>query len=139
MANTTPFNETSIAFPFKIDSLGAVATVSDQSSIYSNKVKAVIGTLLRQRVMRPKFGSRFNNVLWDTESHIKDTVQEYIAQAFSVWLPALSLVSVSMSVENTTGIVNVSIVYRLPNNQESAATVGVIRVDGDALSLEETL
>jgi phage baseplate assembly protein W len=137
MAETATFKETSIAFPFSINSSGAVATITDQPSIYSSKVRSVIGTLLKQRVMRPDFGSRLNEVLWNTESYVQNNAQDFIAQAFSLWLPMLSLTGVDVSNINDEGSIEIKILYKLPNQQDSYSVVGIVAVSGNSLSSQE--
>jgi phage baseplate assembly protein W len=49
--------EKTIALPFSVDPYGKVTVASDQSKIWADRVRSVIGTFLRERVMRPEFGT----------------------------------------------------------------------------------
>jgi phage baseplate assembly protein W len=133
------FKETTLAFPFKVSAKGTVATVNDQNAIWSNKVKSVIGTLLKERVMTPAFGSRLNEVLWNTEGFAKQHVREFISQAFITWLPTLTLDEVIISDVDNTGELTIQISYTLPNNSSSTAVVGIVGVSGNLQPTQEIL
>ena len=137
MLTNSGYKETTIAFPFKISSKGTVSTVNDQEAIWSNKVKSVIGTLVKERVMLPSFGSRLSEVLWNTEGFAKQNVAEFIGQAFTTWLPNLSLVEVVVSDIDISGQLDISISYLLPNNTNSMTTIGVVGISGNLQPTQE--
>ena len=139
MLINSSYKETTLAFPFKISSKGTVSTINDQQAIWSNKVKAVIGTLIKERVMLPTFGSRLNEVLWNTEGFAKQNVIAFVEQAFTTWLPALNLVEVVISDIDTSGQLEINITYLLPNNQSSNTTIGIIAISGVQQSTQEIL
>jgi len=137
MAEPMSFKESTIAFPFKIDSSGSVASITDSRAIYAAKVRAVIGTLITQRVMRPRFGCRLNEVVWNNEVFIRKNVNEFVAQAFNVWLPMLYFTNATVSTVSNTGEINIEIFYELPNREETSAIIGIIGLNGDKLSSQE--
>ena len=137
MLTNSKYKETTLAFPFKISSKGTVSTIDDQEAIWSNKVRIVIGTLIKERVMLPLFGSRLNEVLWNTEAFAKQNVSSFIEQAFITWLPSLSLDEVVVSDIDTTGHLNISISYLLPNNQNSNTTIGIVAISGNLQPTQE--
>ena len=137
MAINSGYSEVTLAFPFKISSKGTVSTINDQKAIWSNKVRSVIGTLLKERVMFPTFGSRLNELLWNTERYAKQTVVSYVEQAFTTWLPTLSLVEVTVSDIDDSGQLTISISYLLPNNENSLTTIGIVGISGTLQPTEE--
>jgi len=137
MSGTSVFKERTLAFPFKISQNGLVAVVDDQESIWSNKVKSVVGTTVRERVMRPVFGSRLNELAWNTEGYAKQSVQSFVEQAFLTWLPSLTLNEVTVSDIDDAGQLNISISYLLPNDTASVTTVGIVAVSGNLQPTQE--
>jgi phage baseplate assembly protein W len=131
------YKETTLAFPFKISPKGTVSTINDQEAIWSNKVKSVVGTLIKERVMMPSFGTRFNEVLWNTEKFAKTNVVTFIEHAFITWLPNLNLEEVVVSDVDTSGQITISISYSLPNEQNSMVSIGIIGISGTQQATEE--
>jgi hypothetical protein len=87
--------------------------------------------------MLPTFGSRLNELLWNTERYAKQTVASYIEQAFTTWLPTLSLVEVTVSDIDDSGQLTISISYSLPNNENSLTTIGIVGISGNLQPTEE--
>jgi phage baseplate assembly protein W len=136
LANSN-YKETTLAFPFKISSKGTVSIINDQEAIWSNKVKSVIGTLVKERVMLPSFGSRLGEVLWNTEGFAKQNVSSFIEQAFVTWLPNLGLTEVVVSDIDADGQLNIYVSYTLPNNKNSMTTIGVVGISGNLQPTQE--
>ena len=44
--------EKTLALPFSVDPYGKISVTSEQSKIWADRVRSVIGTTLRERVMR---------------------------------------------------------------------------------------
>lgn len=133
------FEETAISIPFKIGANGSVSVATDQKSIWSHKVRSVIGTAVSERVMLPEFGCRLNDVLWSGETSIQEEVQRYIQESFSFWLPKLTLVKVSVSNVDDTGQITIAISYLLPNTEETNITIGIVRLSGNRQISQVTL
>lgn len=138
MNNTSGFKETTLAFPFRISQDGDVAAVDDQTAIWSQRVTSVIGTTIKERIMKPTFGSRLNELLWNTEGYAKVNVQTFVEQAFIKWLPTLTLDEVTVSDIDQSGTLNISISYFLPNNTSTETTIGVVGISGNLPITEET-
>ena len=75
-------NERAISLPFSIDSYGGVATTTDQSKIWADKVRSVLGTMLRERVMRPDFGTVIPYSLFNGETSAVDEIRGEVSKAF---------------------------------------------------------
>jgi phage baseplate assembly protein W len=139
MNNTSSFKETTLSFPFKVSQSGGIATVDDQATIWSQRVISVIGTTIKERIMKPTFGSRLNELLWNTEGYAKLNVQTFVEQAFIKWLPTLTLDEVTVSDIDSSGILNISISYFLPNNASTQTTIGIVGISGNLPITEEIL
>lgn len=118
----------SIDLPFRFNESGAVATIADEAKIWSNRVIAVLMTRPSERLMRPQFGSRITEIVFENEREAIAAAQKEIPAAFSRWLPDLTLLNTSVSVkqgelaENTLVI---SVEYMLPNKQKGTTTTQV--------------
>ena len=123
-------NERAISLPFSIDSYGGVATTTDQSKIWADKVRSVLGTMLRERVMRPDFGTVIPYSLFNGETSAVDEIRGEVSKAFGAQLPLLTLDKTNITFDDYTSIMSVEVIYALPNNEVVSTVVGLVLVDG---------
>ena len=131
--------EKSISLPFTIDSYGNVASTTSQSKIWADRVRSVIGTAVRERVMRPSFGTLIPYALFETSTLASEEIQAEVEKAFSSQLTILTLQNTEVSYDEYSGTVSVTITYDLPNNEQVTTTVGLILVQGTTPSYKELL
>lgn len=131
--------EKAIGLPFSIDPYGKVTVTSDQSKIWADRVRSVIGTFLRERVMRPEFGTNIPYSVFNTQEAAQEEVSTETAQAFTQYLPLLTLESVSTSFDEYANIINATIVYKLPNDVVVDTTIGILTIRGNTPPYEENL
>ena len=129
--------ETTISLPFNIDPFGNVAHTEDQSKIWSDRVRSVLGTMLRERVMRPTLGTIIPYAIFETADDAVTEVKSEVNKAFSTQLPLLSLSSVDVSIDEFTNIATINVVYNLPNKSEATTTIGLILVQGKNPAYQE--
>jgi phage baseplate assembly protein W len=129
--------EKAISLPFSIDTYGKVAVATDQNKIWQDKVLSVIGTTMRERVMRPRFGSLIAAKTFDNESLAETEVQAEVEYAFNTQLGLLTLNSVTTSYDPYTGNTNVEIIYSLPNSETVSTTVGLVSINGNSTPHQE--
>lgn len=129
--------ETAISLPFSIDPYGKVAQTTDQTKIWADKVRSVIGTALRERVMRPTFGTDIPSAVFENQEDADGRVLELVSTSFNNQLPRLDLQSVSNSFDQYSGTLTVDITYALPNEEIVSTTVGLIVVSGTLIPYEE--
>lgn len=128
--------EIAIALPFKIDNLGKIAVANTQSKIWADRVRGVIGTTYRERVMRPDFGSGIVESLFESaEDRIID-FRTQVSEAFREFLPDLTLVDVVVTDDSSNGAMEVEIIYQLPNEKEITTTIGYVQITGNQPPLE---
>jgi len=129
--------EVSMSLPFSIDPFGKVTQTTDQAKIWSDRVRSVIGTGLQERVMRPALGTAIPSAIFDSQDNAASLIQKEVETSFSNQLPILKLQTVNSVYDQYTGIMNVSIVYNLPNNQQANVNIGLATIQGNAPITQE--
>jgi phage baseplate assembly protein W len=107
--------EKTISYPFTFDAQGNVATTTDQSKIWQDRVLAVLGTNLGERVQRLDFGSEIYKKQFETSDVAISEIEKLVAVAFNSQLPLLSLNSVNGVFDSSSGTVTIEVSYMLPN------------------------
>lgn len=129
--------ETTISLPFNIDPLGSVAHTEDQSKIWADRVRSVLGTMLRERVMRPTFGTLIPYAIFETSDDAVTEIKTEVNKAFASQLPLLSLSEVDVTIDEFTNVATIDVIYNLPNTQEATTTIGLILVQGNKPAYQE--
>lgn len=130
-------NEVALVLPFSLDSNGNIVTTSNQSQIWSNRVRALIGTRLGERVMRPEYGTKLGESLFNTVSSMSDVVTREVTRVFHEYLPLLTLSDVKINHNTTTNELIVDITYQLPNTTATTTQVGIVTVSSTNPVYEE--
>lgn len=128
--------ETAIALPFGLDNYGNVRKTYDQAKIWADRVRSVIGTLQGERVMRATFGTKAPSHTFDTETMAMDNIAREIRGAFASYLPSLELDSVNVTFDENESVLNVEVVYDLPNQTTVTTNVGIAYISGNKLISE---
>jgi phage baseplate assembly protein W len=129
--------EVAIALPFSIDPYGKVTQTTDQTKIWADKVRSVIGTALKERVMRPTFGTDIPSAVFENQEDADGRVQELVATSFNSQLPRLTLQGVSTVFDEYSGTLNIEVTYALPNEEVVSTTIGLIVISGNLIPYEE--
>lgn len=132
-------SEKAIALPFSIDPYGKVSTTSEQSKIWADKVRSVVGTTIKERVMRPTFGSTVAFGVFDSQSAAEQEIKTSVAEVFSTQLETLTLQEVTTSFDDYTSTVNATVTYSLPNDIVLSTTIGLVTIVGNNPPIEELL
>lgn len=131
--------ELALTLPFSINPYGSVTTTTDQSKIWADRVRFVIGTNLRERILDPEFGTLIPSAFMETADIAQSTIESEVEQGFKAQLELLSFNSVDISYDEYTNTTNVSIVYGLPNGEVTNTVVAVSYISGNNLSVEENI
>jgi phage baseplate assembly protein W len=131
--------EVALSLPFSIDLYGAISATSEQPKIWQDRVRAVIGTNIRERVMKPDFGTSISTSFMETQEEAESSIKQEVQTAFANFLSPLYLNSVTTIFDEYEGSVNVSVNYNLPNNQTEITTVAVVYVLGTLPPYEENI
>jgi phage baseplate assembly protein W len=134
-----PIREKAIALPFAVDYYGNINIATSQEKVWADRVRAVIGTMLEERVMRPEFGTEVPKLVWDTSDIAVEFIQKEINNAFSAYLPLLSVQSVETVFNEDENIITANIAYSLPNNEEVIETIGIATISPTGALTEDNL
>lgn len=130
--------EVSFSLPFTIDAYGKVASTSDYSKLWADRVRVTLGTALGERVMRPEFGSLIPFTVFNGEEDATSTIETEVRYVFGNQLNLLTLSQTDVTFDEYTGVISVTVVYALPNRDEVTTTVGIVTVRGTNPTAEET-
>jgi phage baseplate assembly protein W len=128
-----------IALPFSIDSYGKVSSTQSQSKIWSDRVKSVLGTSLRERVMRPNFGTLIPYTLFNSETEATAQIQSEVEKAFAQQLDLLTLQQTNVTSDIYTSTLTVEVIYGLPNDEVTSTLIGLVFSQGANPIYEELL
>lgn len=131
--------EVAISLPFRIDPYGKVAVSTDQQKIWADRVRSVLGTALKERVMQPLFGTEIPYSVFHTQEDASILIERETQTAFETQLSLLRLQSVTTTFDEFTGIISVSTVYDLPNNAQVETVIGIAYIQGTNPIYQETL
>jgi phage baseplate assembly protein W len=131
--------ESAISLPFSLNKFGKIATTSDQSKLWQDRVLSAIGTTVSERPMRVDYGTRIAYELFDTIEATEVHIRQEISDAFTKFLPALTLTDVVVTPNEKTGSISVDIEYSLPNNDQATTSIGVAYISGSNQLIEETV
>jgi phage baseplate assembly protein W len=132
-------NESAVTLPFNVDYSGKLSFTQDQKVIWADRVRSVIGTAVRERVMRPTFGTLIPYALFDSDDDTSTQIQVEIQKAFNSQLPTLVLNSVTVTTDTYTNTLSANLTYSLPNNTQLTTNLGVISLTGSNPPYEEIL
>ena len=125
-----PSLELAIALPFQIDAYGTILATVDQSKIWADRVRSVIGTAIGERIYRPEFGCAAAFKIFETEETTVNLVEEDIRRAFISFLPLCRLDETIVSVDEINRIINVEVVYTTPTAEQYALEVAIATING---------
>jgi phage baseplate assembly protein W len=129
--------EVSFSLPFSIDAYGKVASTTDYSKLWADRVRVTLGTALGERVMRPEFGSFIPFTVFDSENDAVSSIETDVRTVFNDQLSLLTLNSIDVTFDEYTGIISITVVYALPNRDAVTTTVGIVTVRGTNPTAEE--
>ena len=128
--------EIAISLPFRVDPSGNIAIANTQSKIWADRVRGVIGTTFRERIMRSEFGSAVVESLFEEADETSLDIRSQIQEAFIDFLPDLTLVDVVVAEDIQNGTMDVEVTYELPNEKEVTTTIGYVQIRGSRPPVE---
>jgi phage baseplate assembly protein W len=130
--------EKAISLPFSINSFGKLADTTEPQKIWADRVRSVIGTALRERVMQPEFGTDIPSSVFETTEDADAQIRTEVIAAFNSQLPSLTLDDVTSTFDEFSGVMNVDIIYALPNDEVVSTSIGLVSIAGTAPIYEES-
>jgi phage baseplate assembly protein W len=101
---------TSLAFPFRIDNLGRVATASGDDNIRA-KILEVVMTAPGERVGQPDFGCGLRDLVFDPNNDILAATTEFaINKALQQWMPD-DIVVQSVDITSADSQLQITVTY----------------------------
>ena len=96
-----PFLGTGLSFPLRTNVRGEIALVSGNEDIQQS-IGIILGTRPGERVMRPNFGCRAHELLFEPRSATTiSLMKEYVQQALRMWEPRIEVLSVQVETDDT--------------------------------------
>ncbi len=115
---------TGLNFPIKMNGRGEIALVSGNVDI-EQSIRIILGTRPGERVMRPKFGCRAYELMFDPISATTiSLLQEYVYDALRMWEPRSDVLSVDgTSDEGNNGALMAEIEYEVKATHDTRSIV----------------
>jgi phage baseplate assembly protein W len=99
-------------FPISPGTDGAVEYVSEEQKIQQS-VLIILGTAKGERQMRPEFGSRLHELVFNpADSSTRALISHYVNEALLAWEPRIDVLAVDIS-DGETGTLLVNIEYKV--------------------------
>lgn len=134
---TNNLSETAISLPFTISDFGNVVAATTQEKIWADRVRSVIGTRVEERIMNPDYGTAIPGALFESEASMLSTINHEVSHSFERFLSELTLLDVTLSNTEGSGLVEATISYQLPNEQTGEVSIGVAYINGNLPLYEE--
>ena len=113
-----------LAFPLRVNARGEIALVGGDEDIVQ-AIRVILGTRPGERVMRPDFGCRVHELLFEprdaaTAAHI----QKYVNIALQRWEPRIQVLGVNVLTDETVdGAIYVEINYFIKDSHDRRSIV----------------
>jgi phage baseplate assembly protein W len=103
-----------LSFPLRTDARGHVALVTGIEDI-EQAIRIILGTRPGERVMRPNFGCRAHELLFEPSSAATmSMMQEYVHQALHMWEPRIEVQSVHITADSSNpSVLRAEITYTI--------------------------
>jgi phage baseplate assembly protein W len=113
-ADTNTFIGRGFAFPMRVDSTGSIAMVSGPEDI-DRSILMVLSTAKGERLMRPQFGCRIWDQLFDPiNANTMGRMSQSVRDSLSQWEPRITVEEVTARPDvDTDGKVVIAITYRV--------------------------
>ncbi|NLX37396.1 MAG: GPW/gp25 family protein [Chloroflexi bacterium] len=111
-------------FPPRLDERGQVAMVGGEVEI-EQAVRIILGTSPGQRVMRPEFGCRLQELVFaPNNSRTAGLAERYVREALGRWEPRIRVTAVSVSTDNQhEGQLSIGVEYLIKATHSSRSLV----------------
>ena len=85
-----------LAFPLQVNARGEVALVSGARDV-EQSIRIILGTRPGERVMRPEFGCRAYELLFEPRTVAAEArLKRYVSEALRRWEPRINVLSVNV-------------------------------------------
>lgn len=122
--NATSFLGNGLSFPLRTDARGQIALVTGSEDI-EQSIRIILSTRQGERVMRPTFGCRANELLFEPRSaSTVNMLQEYVQEALRMWEPRIEVHYVDVQNDDTyPGALLATIEYEIKATHDTRSIV----------------
>ena len=115
---------TGLAFPVQTNARGEIELVSGEKDIQQS-IQIILGTRPGERVMRPTFGCRVHDLLFEPrDATTSSLIKKYVEDALSFWEPRIQILAVSTSIsDEMDGAILVEIDYQIKATHDTRSIV----------------
>jgi len=111
-----------LKYPVSAKKLKLRTSVGEES--IKESIMLILGTSRGERVMRPDFGCRLNDMLFSSnELGTATLIQTYVEEALLNWEPRIEVQSVSATMSQTEPTVEINIEYIIKSSNSKANLV----------------
>lgn len=116
---------TAMKTPFHFDLSGRVALTRHYGEEVQQRVIALLRTVVRERMMRPDFGSMIHTVLFEPNDHLAHAaLEQQITDAIDLWEDEVSVESLTLTPDdNEPSSIRIILMYRLIGQGEGSDTL----------------
>lgn len=111
-------------FPLRTDARGQLALVTGSEDI-EQSIRIILGTRPGERVMRPTFGCRAHELIFEPISAATATLmQEYVYDALRMWEPRIEVADVNIEIEaGAAGMLLAVVEYIIKSTHDTRSIV----------------
>ena len=92
---------TGLSFPLRTDARGQIAMGTGSQDI-EQAIRIIISTRPGERVMRPTFGCRAHEMIFEPRSPTTiSLLQEYVYEALRIWEPRINVLKVNVTADDS--------------------------------------
>jgi phage baseplate assembly protein W len=113
-----------LAFPLQTNARGEILLVSSAEDI-AQSIRVILGTHPGERVMRPNFGCRAHELLFEPRNATTMTLmRKYVEEALRFWEPRIEVLAVNTEAsQEQDGAIFVEIEYRIKATHDTRSIV----------------
>lgn len=112
-----------IAFPFQLSPTGRLNLSSGEDDIQQS-IRIILGTAPGERLMRPEFGCRIYELLFDPyDIATRSQIIDYVREALAWWEPRIEVQEVTVESENEEGRIFVKIDYTIKDTHDERSII----------------
>lgn len=118
------FLGTGLAFPLQVNQRGELAMVSGEKDI-EQAIWIILGTRLGERVMRPTFGCRAQELIFEPRDATTFTLMKtYVEEALKFWEPRINVKAIDLSLDDASdSAIYVDIQYEIKETHDVRSIV----------------
>lgn len=132
LGNPNAYLGRGLAFPFQVNPRGEIALVDGTRDI-EQSIRIILGTRPGERVMRPEFGCRAQELLFEPrDAATESLLQTYVMEALTRWEPRIEVTGVNVYVnEESDSALFAEVLYYIKATHDERSIVHPFYVAGE--------